>query len=108
MYPLLMPGSLVQIDAAKTKVCEGTWRSEYERPVYFVETRDGFTCCWCAMQQNQLVLQSHPLSPVPPRFLKDQRDAEIIGQVIGVAMRLGDRFSSPMPLKAAKGPKELN
>ncbi len=108
MYPLLMPGSFVQIDESRTKIAEGTWRSEYERPVYFIETRDGFTCCWCALQQNQLVLQPHPLSPVQPRILRDQQDAEIVGQVVGVAMRLGDRVSSPAPLKVAKGPKELN
>jgi transcriptional regulator with XRE-family HTH domain len=108
MYPLLMPGSFVQIDQARTKVCEGIWRSEYERPVYFVETRDGFTCCWCALQQNHLVLQPHPLSPVQPRILRDQQDAEIVGQVIGVAMRLGDRFSSPAPLRAGKVTRELN
>lgn len=108
MYPLLLPGSFVQIDESRAKVAEGSWRSEYERPVYFVETRDGFTCCWCASQQNQLVLQPHPLSPVQPRILRDQKDAEIVGQVVGIAMRLGERFSSPVPLKAAKAPKELN
>ena len=26
------------------KIESGMWRSEYERPIYFVETREGYTC----------------------------------------------------------------
>jgi len=107
MYPLLLPGTFVQIDESRNKVSEGMWRSEYERPVYFIETRDGYTCCWCALQQGHLVLQPHPLSPVQPRILKDQQQAEILGQVVGVAMRLVDCAASPSS-KAGKAPKELN
>lgn len=107
MYPLLLPGSFVQIDETRNKVAEGMWRSEYERPIYFVETRDGFTCCWCALKQNQLVLQPHPLSPAQPRILKDQQEAEVLGQVVGVAMRLSDWVPSP-PAKAGKALRELN
>jgi transcriptional regulator with XRE-family HTH domain len=90
MYPLLVPGSFVQIDEARTKVQEGMWRSEYERPIYFVETRDGFTCCWCSTSGGKLILQPHPLSPEPPRALRRPHEAEIIGQVVAVAMRLGE------------------
>ena len=90
MYPILQPGSFVQVDEAKKRVVERRWRSEYERPVYFVETRDGFTCCWCSYRGNALVLQPHPLSPTPVRVLKHPQEAEIIGQVVGVAMRIGN------------------
>ena len=90
MYPILPPGSFVQVDEAKNKVAEGTWRSEFERPIYFVEMRDGFTCCWCSTKHDSIVLQPHPLSPVPVRVLKYPQEAEILGQVIGAAMRLGD------------------
>jgi len=70
------------------KVVEGAWRSEYERPIYFVETRDGHTCCWCTMRRDDLILQPHPLSPVQIRVLRHPQEAEIIGQVVGVAMKL--------------------
>src|SRR5207253_6675021 len=30
MYPLLPPGSFIQIDETKSKVVQGVWRSEYE------------------------------------------------------------------------------
>lgn len=90
MYPILPPGSFVQVDEARNKVAEGTWRSEFERPIYFVEMRDGFTCCWCSTKRDSIVLQPHPLSPETVRVLKYPQEAEILGQVVGVAMRLGD------------------
>lgn len=90
MYPILLPGSFVQVDEKKSEVINGVWRSEYERPIYFVETRDGYTCSWCAIKQDQLILQPHPLSPAPVRILQHPKDAEVVGQVVGIAMKLGD------------------
>jgi transcriptional regulator with XRE-family HTH domain len=107
MYPLLLPGSFVQVDESRSKISEGIWRSEYERPIYFIETRDGYTCCWCSLKQDQLVLQPHPLSPVQPRILKDQREAEVLGQVVGIAMRLTDWIPSASA-RAGKASRELN
>ena len=89
MHPILPPGSFIQVDETKNRVAEGLWRSEFERPVYFVETREGFVCCWCHVSRDRIILQSHPLSPVPVRTLKHPQEAEVIGQVVGVAMRLG-------------------
>ena len=107
MYPILPPGSFIQVDESRNQVVEGSWRSEYERPIYFVETRDGYTCCWCTLQQEGLVLQSHPLSPVPVRVLKHPQEAEVIGQVVGVAMRLGE-WTTVETLPAPKGREALN
>ena len=88
MYPLLLPGSFVQVDEAKTKLVERGWRTEYERPIYFVQTRSGYTCCWCDQEGQNTVLLAHPLSPVKARTLRSDRDVEIVGQVVAVAMRL--------------------
>jgi transcriptional regulator with XRE-family HTH domain len=105
MYPILPPGSFIQVDESRDKVLEGGWRSEYERPIYFVETRDGHTCCWCTLTREEIILQSHPLSPVPPRVLRYPQQAEVIGQVVGVAMRLGEWHSvadsAPVPRERA-------
>jgi transcriptional regulator with XRE-family HTH domain len=90
MYPILLPGSFVQVDESRNKVASGMWRSEYERPIYFVETRTGHTCCWCTLKGDQLILQPHPLSPQSVRMLRHPQDAEVVGQVVGVAMRLTD------------------
>jgi transcriptional regulator with XRE-family HTH domain len=94
MYPILPPGSFVRVDEKKARVIEGTWRSEYERPIYFVETREGFTCCWCTLRANTLVLQPHPLSPSVPKLMRFPHEAEVIGQVVAVAMAL-DQIPAP-------------
>jgi hypothetical protein len=94
MYPILLPGTFLQVDESKTNVARGGWKSEYERPIYFVETRQGHVCCWCSLNHGEITLLPHPLSPVAARILRCPRDAEVIGQVVGVAMRIG---SSPAP-----------
>jgi hypothetical protein len=101
MYPILPPGSFIQVDESLNKVLDGGWRSEYERPIYFVETRDGHVCCWCTLGRDEIILQSHPLSPVPPRVLRHSH-AEIVGQIVGVAMRLGEWRSVPDSAPALK------
>jgi len=101
MYPILPPGSFIQIDEERNKVTEGSWRSEYERPIYFVETREGHTCCWCSMRKDDLILQPHPLSPVQVRVLRHPQEAEVIGQVVGVAMKLTEW----QPYGSSPGPK---
>jgi transcriptional regulator with XRE-family HTH domain len=107
MYPILPPGSFIQVDESKNKVVDGGWRSEYERPIYFVETRAGYTCCWCSMAGETIVLQGHPLSPVPARVLRYPQEAEVIGQVVGVAIRLGE-WHTPESLATQKARPALN
>jgi len=107
MYPLVPPGSFIQVDESRNKVAEGGWRSEYERPIYFVETRDDHVCCWCTLTREEIILQPHPLSPVAARVLRHNH-AEILGQVVGVAMRLGEWRSVPEPAAIPRGPAALN
>lgn len=89
MDPVLPPGSFIQVDESRNKVLKGGWRSEYDRPVYFIETREGYTCCWCTQSDEGLILLPHPLSPALPKVLPVP-EADVLGQVVGVAMRLGD------------------
>jgi len=89
MFPILSPGAFILIDESQHKVVNKRWRSEHERPIYFVETRDGHRCCWCSMEGEQLILQPHPLSPEPVRIFRHPQEAEVIGTIVGVAMQLG-------------------
>jgi transcriptional regulator with XRE-family HTH domain len=107
MYPILPPGSFVQVDESKNRVVDGAWRSEYERPIYFVETREGYTCCWCSMRREDIILQPHPLSPVPVRVLRHPQDAEVLGQVVGVAMKLTEWHAMDIS-SGSKAPPVLN
>jgi transcriptional regulator with XRE-family HTH domain len=108
MYPILPPGSFVQVDESRNKVLEGRWRSEYERPIYFVETRNGHICCWCTLTKEGLILQPHPLSPVAARALRYPQEAEVIGQVVGVALKLGEWRAMFDGSTDSKAPEALN
>ncbi len=88
MYPILRPGALVMIDGNRRRVASGGWANEAERPIYFVELRDGYRCAWCQLDGGQLTLLPHPMSPVTAQTFKHPDDAEVAGQVVGVAMRL--------------------
>src|SRR5690348_8025248 len=88
MYPLLRPGSFVQIDNGPTRVVPGGWRTEFDRPIYFIELRESYICAWAEVKGSQITLIPHPLSGCMIRQFAYPDDAEIIGQVTGVAMRL--------------------
>ena len=88
MYPLLQPGSLVLIDETRRKVVNAGWATEFERPIYFCEHRQGYVCGWCNINGNQLVLQPHPASTCEAEVYSFPSDIDVIGQVTGVAMRL--------------------
>ncbi len=88
MYPILFPGAFVQIDETRRRISTEGWIHEQERPIYLVEHRDGFTCGWCTDQAGLLVIQPHSASHTAPRIFRYPGDAEVIGQVVAVAMRL--------------------
>ena len=88
MSPLIRPGSFVQIDSDAVRVQGHDWRTEFDRPIYFVELRDSYACSWCEVKNSQITLIPHPLSGCSIRQFAYPDDAEIIGQVTGLAMRL--------------------
>jgi transcriptional regulator with XRE-family HTH domain len=90
LSPIIRPGSFVQIDVNQTKVLAGSWASEYDRPVYFIELRNGFAYGWCELKQGVLSVIPHPQSKCGIRQFEHPREAEIIGRVIGVAMRIAN------------------
>jgi transcriptional regulator with XRE-family HTH domain len=88
MYPILFPGSFVQIDESRRRIAKDGWAHEYERPLYFVEHRYGHSCAWCTEQSGLMILQPHSTSKESPQIYKVPGEAEIIGQVVAIAMRL--------------------
>ncbi len=87
MYPILPPGSFVQIDETRTRVAKSGWLLEAERPIYLIEHRAGFRCGWCTENEDALIVWSHPSAEVPPEIFRFPGEAEILGQVVAVAMR---------------------
>lgn len=88
LYPMVRPGSLVQIDATDTKIRQSGWRNEFERPIYFLQLREGFACGWCQLDGRELIVIPHPLSRVSIRRFRHPDDAEVLGRVCGLAMPL--------------------
>lgn len=88
LYPILRPGSFVQIDPTERKILRNGWTSEFERPMYFVELRDGYCCAWCELNQEELLLLPHPLSPCKIQRVVHGVDAEILGRVSGAGISL--------------------
>jgi len=88
MYPLLQPGSFVQVDERRNRLEKSSSRTEFDRPIYFVELRDGYACSWCEMSGGRLSLIPHPLSPAEIRQFDFPKEAEIVGRVTAVAMRI--------------------
>jgi hypothetical protein len=88
MFPLVRPGSLLMVDSERRRVSREAWKDEFERPIYFVELREAYRCAWCQVEGSQLLLISHPHSGVPVESFNLGRDADVVGQVVGVAMRL--------------------
>ena len=88
MYPLLAPGSFIQIDESKRKIAADGWTDEYERPIYFLEHRSRYFCSWCCEAANSLILLPHPSSHRPAEVFRYPTEVEVIGQVVGVAKRL--------------------
>jgi transcriptional regulator with XRE-family HTH domain len=88
MYPLIPPGSFVQIDETKRKVVNIGWDNEFSRPIYFLELREGFRFGWCTERAGSLIVQPHPSAPLPAQVFKFPGEIEVVGQVVAVAMRL--------------------
>jgi transcriptional regulator with XRE-family HTH domain len=88
LYPLIRPGSLVQIDSTQRKISAEKWKTEFDRPIYFVELRDGYVCSWCQVDHGQLIVIPHPHAREDVRRFDYPSQAEIVGRVTGVSMRI--------------------
>jgi hypothetical protein len=90
MYPIIRPGSIVQIDQSQRKILSIKWETEHERPIFFIELRGEYVCSWCEMHGGYLSAVPHPTSKCEVRRFSYPREAEIVGRVVGVTMRLAD------------------
>jgi transcriptional regulator with XRE-family HTH domain len=94
--PMIPPGSIVQIDTRNRAISEKkNWTHEFQRPIYFLMTREGYVCGWCELDASSewLTLIPHPLSPASSRRWKYRTEIENLGRVTAVAIRSGERIS---------------
>jgi transcriptional regulator with XRE-family HTH domain len=99
LYPAILPGSFVQIDPTQTKIRKGPARRELDRPIYFIELRGSYACGWCELKDGQLSVIPHLNSPQSIRRFSFPNEADILGRVTGVAMRIaGSGFGEFLPV----------
>jgi hypothetical protein len=82
---------LVQIDSRQKVIKKGGWRHESDRPIYFIELRDSCVCSWCDLQGNLLYLIPSSLSGQQVRSVRYPADADIVGRVTAIIMRMAER-----------------
>jgi transcriptional regulator with XRE-family HTH domain len=93
MVPLLRPGSTVLIDTSLQRVEDEEWSNEYDRPIYFVELREGYRCGWFQKDKGRLIMQPHALSRCMPEAWRTPEEAEVVGRVVGLVTYLNEPWS---------------
>jgi hypothetical protein len=88
LYPLIRPGSFVEIDSRQNELRAIPWTNEHDRPVYFVELRDRYACSWCQLDGRELSIVPHPMSRQQIQRFKYPGEAEILGRITAVTMQL--------------------
>src|ERR1041385_7075342 len=101
MWPLLPPGSVLQLDQRVRTVANGNW-SEFERPIYLIEYRGRFYCCHAQRRGDTLRLLSHLESPAPPVTFVPFKEAKVRGQVTPIFRPLATRGSAAGRLGAKR------
>lgn len=93
MWPLLPPGSLLQLNSKVRAVAEGAW-TEFERPIYLIEYKGKFHCCHAQRRGDALRLISHLESPAPPSVSVPIKEAKVRGQLTPIFKPLPTRGSA--------------
>ena len=93
MWPLLPPGSLLQLDPKVRTIADGSW-PEFERPIYLIEYRGRFYCCHAQRRGETLRLISHAESSAPPATAIPFREAKVRGQLTPIFRPLPTRGSA--------------
>ena len=91
--PMIPPGSIVQIDTGKREISSTKdWTHEFQRPIYFLMTPEGYVCGWCELDSKSgwLTVIPHPLSAASSRRWKYRTEVENLGRVIAVVIRSGE------------------
>jgi transcriptional regulator with XRE-family HTH domain len=95
LYPLIRPGSIVVIDDRDTKIQTTGWKDDFDRPIYFLQLREGYACAWCQLNGSKLSVIPYSTSKGPIRHYDYPQDVDVIGRVIGVAMTFDEPQSKP-------------
>jgi len=93
MWPLLPPGTLLQLNPKTRTIAAGAW-PEFERPVYLIEYKGKFYCCHAQRKGQTLLLISHAESPSRPTVTIPFKEAKVRGQLTPIFRPLATRGSA--------------
>jgi transcriptional regulator with XRE-family HTH domain len=89
LHPMIQAGSIVRIDTEKREVSpKKNWTHEFQRPIYFLKTKDAYFCGWCELDEDSqwLTLIPHPLSSASSRRWRYGTEVENLGRVVSNAI----------------------
>jgi hypothetical protein len=88
LYPYVLPGTLLIVDREYRKIpADREFDNEFQRPIFLVDTHDGYFCCWCELvkESDTVRIVQFPTGKLPfpslHRPLKLGRQIEIVGAV---------------------------
>lgn len=88
LYPIVRPGSFVQIDPRQKRILPLGWHGEHDRPIYFFELRNSYVCSWCEQHDGDLILVPSRESGRHARHVRYPNDVTVIGRVTALSMSI--------------------
>ena len=91
LYPMIRPGAMITVDTHQRAIAPPkAWTNEFDRPIYLLDTRNGYVCGWCQMSEGgtRLNVVSHLMAKLDVLPLAYGKDVEVVGRVVAVAMNL--------------------
>jgi len=90
MWPLLPPGSLLQLNSKVRTIADGVW-TEFDRPIYLIEVKGRFCCCHAQRRGETLRLISHSESTERPSISVPFKEARVRGRLNPIFRPLATR-----------------
>lgn len=93
LEPMIRAGSIVLIDTQKRSIAgRREWNHEFDRPIYFLMTREGYVSGFCELDRETdwLTVIPHALSFELNRRWRFKKEIEVVGTVVAVVVRRTD------------------
>ena len=90
LEPMISAGSIVLIDTRKRSIAgRRDWNHEFDRPIYFLLTREGYVAGFCELDKETdwLTVVPHALSFAANRRFRYRKEIEVVGTVVAAIVR---------------------
>ncbi|MGA7293945.1 MAG: hypothetical protein WBW85_15525, partial [Terriglobales bacterium] len=88
LHPYLLRALLVIVDRHKKKPIDSRSKPLWQQALYVVLKRDGtYLCGCCGMENGTLVVHRQPQLVDAREQFRNQRDAEVVGQIVTIVRR---------------------